>query len=122
MLPETQLKPTVPELLDKLAALGSADQIALHFADLGILAQPCRAGHCAVAVYLQRATGIGSGDTADSEGLNVGLGVASIWRDSMSGAAEDYPLPVVVSEFVGNFDNLDYPGLVDWSRTNEWRD
>lgn len=104
VLPETK-PPTVPELLDKLEALGGPAQIALHFEAEKILAHPCRANTCAVAVYLQRETGLD---------VSVGALDCVVWRGS--DGDQRYVLPEPIREFILGFDDLEYPDLIDWPR------
>ena len=104
-LPEQPTIPTIPEVLDKLAALGHPDQIALHLQEQGIVAVPCKTNFCAIALYLHQQTG---------RDVAVGEEHAAVWNSCMPD--DLYPLPQSVREFVKLFDGLKYPDLVDWSK------
>lgn len=102
MPPEpTTIAPTVPELLDKLAALGDRHHIAMHFRDLDIKGETCKSDSCAVAVYLNHATG---------REFIVGNDEAVAWQ----APGPDYrtALPEPVKDFIVAFDNREYPELI----------
>lgn len=96
--------PTVAELLDKLATLGSHRQIALHLAERGINGTPCNAGSCPIAHYLQVETG--------NPEIHVGDDDCAVWR---GGALPDerHSIPPAVKDFIAFFDAHLYPDLVD---------
>lgn len=102
MLPDA---PTIPELLGKLEALGDPQQIAYFFEGEGIKAKPCGSHTCAVAVYLIRETG---------EDLAVGELQCIVWRNGKI-PNETHDLPLPVRDFISEFDDLDFPELVDWA-------
>lgn len=93
--------PTVGEVLDKLAALGSPRQIASHFEQAGVRGRRGRAHTCPLAQYLA---------------VETGHQVAVTWSTATycdrDGAIETR-LPGPVSEFAGNFDQGFYPRLIE---------
>lgn len=98
---------TAPELLDKLASLGSPDAIALFLTEQGIKATPSRSSTCAIALYLRR--------ELDTEFLAVGTGSMVIWTRTCDGPDMHHRLPAPVSQFIMRFDDLYYPELIDWA-------
>lgn len=103
VLPEP---PTIPELLDKLNALGHPDQIALFLEDYGIVATPCKSETCALAQYLE-----------NELGETVAVGPGEVMRfHSGDTPDERFELPPVVQQFIALFDDLEYLDLVDWDR------
>jgi len=106
-LPETPTQPsTTPDVADVLAeleSLGDPDLIAEALTAEGVLGTPCNAGMCAVAIYLQRETGI--------DDLNVGTFDATLWC-SAAEPDKHWPLGPVVQEFIARFDSGSYPDLL----------
>ena len=107
VLPDTQ-RPTIPELLGKLGAIGDPDRIAWYLIDEGIQGTPCNAGSCAIARYLQRETALW--------GISVGDVSAVIWHSAEESPDEYFELPMVVRDFINNFDQEEYPELLDPER------
>jgi hypothetical protein len=119
-LPETPTIPIAPpenrpvaELLAELEELSDPDLIAEAFADEDILGTPCNAGICALAIYLQRHSGL--------DELNVGTFEVSRWQSGEL-ADERWNLGPVVQEFIARFDSGSYPHLLWPEERIKWAD
>lgn len=99
----TPPKPGITELLVELEELGEPNLIAEYFEDEGIIATPCNAGICALAIYLQRYSG--------RDEINVGTSEAMVWHGAEM-PDERWDLGPVVREFVAEFDAGTYPELL----------
>jgi hypothetical protein len=102
-LPEVAT-PTIPELLDRLAALGSHKEIALYLAQRGISGTCSNAGLCPIAKYLQQETG--------RQDISVDEGEIFVWDDDRV-YNTTYPVPRVVRDFIAFFDARLHPELID---------
>lgn len=100
------MDPTVPELLNKLAAHGSAQQIADYFRQEGIQGRPRQGTQCPVARLITRETG-GQGTVAPTTNAAEDPSFAS------SGYGPGYPMPSVVNEFALQFDKGTYEDLIE---------
>lgn len=106
-------KMTVPLALEKLAALGDKDHIALHLAEKGLKGRPGATSSCIVARHL----------IAECPGVrHVSVSVNSTGSASQTSASwtdvEGYcfvSLPAVVNELAVAFDRGEYPELVEAS-------
>lgn len=96
------------ELLDKLATLGSADQIASFLEEQKIVGVPCRASGCAIANYLTRETGL-MASVGESGGRLFEPGVKEQIQWDCNGP---------IGEFIRAFDNGQYPNLIDGFEVN----
>lgn len=99
--------PSVPEVLDKLAALGSARQIADFLLEQEMKAYPVRVNACAVAVYLQKETGM-------QVTVHPGhfLDETMIGQVNIPGQRTPVNLPKAVQKFACEFDRWTYPDLI----------
>ena len=101
----TTVKPSVPEALEKLEALGSVRHIAEHLRDQRVCGDLCEASSCALAVWLRKQTGHGdvhvSTDVAYWDIVDFDL---KHWKW--------HALPWHVREFVNEFDNGLHPELI----------
>ena len=95
---------TLPDALNKLAALGSPQQIADFFLDEGILGTVGHANSCPVAHYVQQFSGLEA--TWISPSSDHIDGVAGI------SGTEAYLMPRVVNDFALAFDNEEYKDLI----------
>jgi hypothetical protein len=106
------MKPTVPEALDKLAALGSPRQIADFLVQRQIKAFPSKLDRCAIAEYVRAETEIevnvfcGGGAGAD-----VCRDIKGVVRHDMNPNVGDV-LPDVLQDFARGFDRGAYPELI----------
>jgi hypothetical protein len=98
----------VPEVIDKLQALGSAAQIADFFAAEGITGQLKEAERCPVANYIARETGCA--DTLVDH-LFVTYGSDTAKTVNQISWVEIGGTPV--GEFVADFDHGRYPKLTE---------
>lgn len=96
------MKPTVVDVVNKLVALGSADQIALFFEGEEIVGEPTFTDACPVANYVRRETGrrvlaswSGIYAFGHADRLEVEFGFEPI------------------GAFMRKFDSLSYPALID---------
>lgn len=99
MLPETAFA-TLPEALDKLAALGDRHHIATYFVERDLKGACNSPNHCPVARYLAEETGVEFG---------VGEEAALLWEDDVAIKYEMLPDPV--RDFVRHFDAHQHPEL-----------
>jgi hypothetical protein len=99
VLPETAFA-TLPEALDKLAALGDRHHIATYFVERDLKGACNSPTHCPVSRYLSEETGVEFG---------VGEEAAHLWEGDVSIKYEKLPAPV--SDFVRHFDAHEYPEL-----------
>jgi hypothetical protein len=95
---------TLTEAVEKLAALGSPQQIADFFQAEGIHGLVGHAHSCPVARYVQQVTGAGRVWVSPSREHNGGVG----------GVGNRYScyLPRAVNDFALAFDNEEYRGLI----------
>ena len=102
----TDHRPTTAEVIDKLTALGSADQIARHFETEGIVfVGGSRSFGCPVSQYVQRETGtLVVATSRFVRPCNVG-----VFLDVSSDVRLDPEGPV--SQFIQRFDAGGYPEL-----------
>lgn len=113
------MKPTVPELLEKLAAYGNSAHIALAMQEMGIQGDRREPHSCIVAEYLKTAR-------PDLEEVSVGvtilwspgepapelMGVVVGWMDDkVVNSVDRTSVPEVVVDFVKRFDAGEYPAL-----------
>jgi hypothetical protein len=91
----TDPTPTVAEVLDKLAANGSARQVADHLGDRGITGWRRIAHRCPVSELVRAETGQ----------------VISLSRKGWDSDSSTGRTPKVVGEFVVAFDDGEFPGL-----------
>lgn len=110
------MRPTVPELLNKLAALGDEDHIAMAMAEQGIKGTCGAHTACIVAEYLKA-------ECPELTYISVGIsGPAScssgraVWRRGATDADHETTLPKVVNDFAFAFDRWAYPGLTRQGR------
>lgn len=94
-------RPTVAEVLDKLAAHGSARQVADHLAAEGITGFQCLSAVCPVSNWVHRQTG-----------QRIMIGRATWDLDGIDGHIPDAgDTPDVVGAFIAAFDKGDFPEL-----------
>jgi hypothetical protein len=97
------VRPTIPELLDKLATEGNAEQIAVFFEEQKIQGFRRKHTSCPVAQYLHRET--------QTLGARVGKTFVD-WPTAQQYNDSDHcELPAPVQDFVNNFDGGCYPTL-----------
>lgn len=94
------MKPTIPELLDKLATQGNAEQIAAYFEEQEVQGFRRKHASCPVARYLHR--------EGPTRSVRVGRWFAD-WETALQAGHCELPDPV--RDFVTNFDNGRYPAL-----------
>lgn len=103
------MTPTLPELLDKLAALGSTAQIADFLRQEQIQGRPLSVRRCPVARYLQRelkqAVWVLPNTSPDPKYDPGGAGIDN-------GSSEVTPLPDLINTFANEFDECAYPDLI----------
>lgn len=103
MLPETVVRYpylTVPEALDKLAALGDHHHIATHLAERGVKGACNNPTYCPIAQYLSKETGVQ---------VEVGLHAAYTHKGAEATGLDWLPDPV--SDFIAAFDSREHPEL-----------
>lgn len=115
-LPEAPTIPLPPyrpveELLVELESLDDPQLIAEALEDEEILGTPCNAGLCAIAVYLQRHSGL--------DEVNVGAFDALRWRPAPT-PDDSWVLGPVVREFIARFDSGSYPNLMWPDERAKW--
>jgi hypothetical protein len=98
----TEYTPTVPEVVDKLQALGSPRQIADFFASEGVLGWPGMRTACPLANYLRRET-----DVAIAVGTTY-ITVVMSWPPDRIDTTE-----TPIQDFVMGFDFGQYPELIE---------
>lgn len=111
--------PTIQECLDRLAALGTADKIAELLAESNIKGYQGNGFECAIARYIKREVSPGP-----REHIGVGgNGVREI-RELGDGYCREtlHRNPSAVSEFIRNFDDGRYPGLVEVPTRSQWQE
>lgn len=111
--------PTIKECLDRLAALGTADKIADLLAESNIKGYQGNGFECAIARYIKREVSPGP-----EEHIGVGgMGVREI-RELGDGFCQEtlHRNPSAVSEFIRNFDDGRYPGLVEVPTRVQWQE
>lgn len=101
------MKPTIGEALDKLATLGSAQQVADFLVEQQIKALPGSPDRCAVAVYLMRECDVDDawvwpGGVMKSAGVVTHMNLGTELMEA---------LPIVVTTFARRFDAGEYPEL-----------
>lgn len=115
-------RPSIQEVADKLAAIGSPEQIAHFFETEGIKGYKGEADHCPVANYVRRETGL-KDVCAGRSGILVDLlSVDSThlvdstpltervdFYDRMTGEDSEAYRPI--SEFIRAFDGSAYPAI-----------
>lgn len=99
-------RPTTPEVVDKLNALGSKDDIALFFKSENVTGVPCRVGWCILANYLGHQTGYATLMDYRPARLEWKAG-------SLLDSPETMSLTGPLLAFVRAFDHGEYPELVD---------
>lgn len=105
------MKPTIPELVEKLAAQGDANQIALHLEQEGVQGQRSSAVSCVVSKYLQRESGLDYINVVPEcviDGLHVG-GVVRWWDEGW--VEHNADLPEELTALANSFDRGDFPAL-----------
>lgn len=107
-------RPTLLEAVDKLSAVGNADQIALYLEERGITGHIGNARTCAVSNYLRRETGLDV--VSGPSRIRVDY-ATSLWPEIQKvnlragqGSTEEH---VGISEFISNFDRCYYRALID---------
>lgn len=103
-------RPTVAEVVDKLAALGSGQQIAQFFEERGIVGSMGWSDTCPVANYIRRETG---------RWVQAGIftvsspGVFAVEEGAFTLDVKDQvALPEPIMDFIVDFDRGKYPRLV----------
>lgn len=101
------------EMVNKLQALGSSDQIALYYEGRGIKAETCHSMACVVAV-----------DALETYGFKASVTPTSLWiqkdSDYAYGAETDdveFERNSPLGEFISRFDHGDFPNLISVSRS-----
>jgi hypothetical protein len=94
--------PTVVEVIDKLAAVGSSVQIAMHLRQQQCVGAAGASLSCPVARYVRRETG---------ESVQIG-GVVYL-RPGVVGAEVVGFLPDPIRDFIEDFDGGRYPDLIE---------
>lgn len=97
--------PTVVEVLNKLAALGSAPQIADHLIEVDCAGYRGDGGTCPVARYVK-----GTADTLHGI-LHIGPDYWSVDNPLTGESISGGNLPIPVSTFIASFDRGGFPGL-----------
>jgi hypothetical protein len=92
------------ELLDKLTAQGSADQIALFLEQQKITGFPSSGTSCAIAQYLRHEMPL-------DYSVAVGAEFAAVSRQGYENVTVRLSEPV--AQFVNHFDSQCYPNLLD---------
>jgi hypothetical protein len=115
--PGEDLRADITTVLEKLAALGTSDQIAAYFIEQGITAVCANAKQCVIAEHLRAQLGLPAievavftGEEDDQGGVQYGPGQYF----PESGRYVEGPtvaLPAVVCEFARRFDAGDFPAL-----------
>lgn len=98
----------MPEALDKLAALGDRDHIAMALAEQGIEAVPRDAEHCVVAMYLKKEVQDAWDIVVSISGSRATKGDA-MWMEAGGHCYTN--LPEVVNDLAAAFDEGKYPEL-----------
>lgn len=110
-------KPTVAEVVSKLQAQGSADQIALFLESEQITGWPGFGGTCAIAEYVKKATGlphaeVGGGTvqvcSSHRETRNDGYTIL----EPINPERTSYDFASAVGAFIRRFDSRTYPKLL----------
>lgn len=105
------MRPTVPELLNKLVTHGSVEQIADYLQQEGVTGVRENEGACVIAEYVKARA-----DVKVVEVLPNGPGYYDCSRVpaikwSSSGGEYTSPLPDVLNELAMKFDNDEFPEL-----------
>lgn len=107
------MKPTVPELLDKLVTHGSVEQIVNYLVQEGVLGEREDDTTCVIANYVSTRT-----DVKVIHVLPNGPGYchrqnpAVKWLTADGAVVGKLPLPDVLNELALRFDNDEFPELV----------
>lgn len=97
------MKSTVPDLLDKLVALGDHEHIALALSEQGIRGIPLSPDRCVIAEYLIK-------ETSDPHIL-VDPGRTDVLGAVHTSGGGLITLPATLGEFARKFDQREFPGL-----------
>lgn len=92
---------TLADVVGKLEAMGSADQIALELEAQGIRARMSDGNSCAISEYVKR--------NVETSYVFTSSSFVSALVD---GRGDSKPLPRVARAFVARFDRGDFPNLV----------
>jgi hypothetical protein len=107
---EEKLSPTVPELLDKLVAMGSHEHIRMAFAEAGVRGEVKCAESCIIANYLHQESP--SLLCISVEPCLIGDSAKIVWSTVHDPQAEnEVPLPKLLNEFAVRFDGGCFPEL-----------
>lgn len=110
------MKPTIPDVLDKLVAQGSPDQIALFLEQQGIKAIPSIGDRCAIADYVRGETGLSVTVTPNSTVRLLSAETGEVVVVAIDGwvkvGLSAVRLPSVLSELAIKFDKREYPNLI----------
>ena len=108
-----------PEVLfDKLAYMGSANEIAAYLYSCGIKGEVSNTKTCALAVYFQRMADRDTVEINDSIHVSTDGTIIDLFGEMIENFLTFEHTPATL-EFIIKFDGLDYPELVRCSG-NEW--
>lgn len=104
-------KLAVIEVLEKLGALGSADHIALFLEEEGIKGHLTNSESCPITNYIERETD--AVVTTGRYSMSIEFGCESVDFVEKGGDFGLLPQYEAVSYFVRNFDEEEYPNLIE---------
>lgn len=119
------MKPTIPELVEKLAAQGDAYQIALHLEDQGVKGLRQSADHCVISEYLREQSGVefiatipewavmsyGEDGKIHFEDCGGEISWTEVDEKSETCTSHSLPLPDALNRLANSFDRGDFPAL-----------
>lgn len=96
--------PIIEDLVASLATLAGMGTkvVASYLHDIGVRGERCHWAACPVARYLRNVLGVPRAEVTD---------FATVWP--VSGGMVSCELPTSVADFVTQFDNGDFPSLID---------